>query len=67
MSRKDIMVIASVENRESSVQALSWITVLPIVHAPSLAAPSISFVTSEQLRAMSDKWAEQFARFEVLR
>ena len=32
---------------------------------PSSAQPS-SFVTSEQLSAISDKWAEQFARMEAL-
>ena len=34
--------------------------------APSSSAQTPNFVTSEQLLAISDKWAEQFARMEAL-
>ena len=33
--------------------------------ASSSSAQSSGFVTSEQFMAMSDKWAEQFARMEA--
>ena len=39
---------------------------LPPSIASSSSAPPPSYVTAEQFSAMSDKWAEQFARMEAL-
>ena len=45
-------------------------SVQPPVHASPMASSSVSqsagFVTTDQLTAISDKWAEQFARMEAL-
>ena len=65
VSPKDITVIASVEDREPTFQ-VSFSSAQPVTHAPAQVDPSTLFVNSEQFMAMSDKWAEQFARFEAL-
>ena len=68
VSPSDMTVIASVEDREPAFQSPPQSSAHPAVHALTQAGLSTatSFVTSEQLMEISDKWAEQFTRFEAL-
>ena len=56
VSPSDVTAIASVEDREPAFQSPPH----PAAHAPTQAGPSTatSFVTSEQLMEILDKWAE---------
>ena len=54
------------KDREPTFQSFSGMSVQPVAHPPAQADPSTSFVTLEQFMAMSDKWSEQFVRFEAL-
>ena len=74
VSPKDVTVISSVDNEpvfhspsgpsaQSSAKPPSTIS---SAMASSSADQSTGLVTSEQFMAMSDKWAEQFARMEAL-
>ena len=59
-------VIASIEDKEPTFHS-SPPTSQPSAHAQSEASSSsASFVTSDQLKQISDQWTEQFARFEAL-
>ena len=71
VSPKDVTVLSPVDN-EPTFQPTSGASAQP---ASSLAstmassastAPTPNYVTSDQLLAISDKWAEQFARMEAL-
>ena len=67
VSPKDVTVISPVDT-EPTFQ--SEPSAQPPVHASPMASSSVSqsagFVTTDQLTAISDKWAEQFARMEAL-
>ena len=70
VSPKDVMVISSSDNEptfqlQSGPSAQPSTPIQPTM-ASSSSAPNANFVTSEQFIAMSDKWAEQFARTEAL-
>ena len=73
MSPKDVTVISSVDT-EPTFQSPSSPSAQSSAQLPSSIPPTVSsssaetsgFVTSEQFMAMSDKWAEQFARMEAL-
>ena len=65
MSPKDVTVISTVEMEGQA----SPPSVQGSAHAPAPSTssdPSVSFVTSTQFEAMTDRWAEQFVRFEAL-
>ena len=65
VSPKDVTVISTVEMEGQA----SPPSVQRSAHAPAPSTssdPSVSFVTSAQFEAMTDRWAEQFARFEAL-
>ena len=67
VSPNEVKVISSVD-MEPTFQSPSGHTAQSPAHrsmASSAAQPS-GFVTAEQFTAMSDKWAEQFARMEAL-
>ena len=66
VSPENVTVIASIEDKEPTFHS-SPPTSQPSAHAQSEASgSSASFVTSDQLKQISDQWSEQFARFEVL-
>ena len=66
VSLEQVTVIASVEDKEPTFHS-SPPASQPSAHAQSEASSSSSsFVTSDQLKQISDQWAEQFARFEAL-
>ena len=65
VSPKDVTVISSVEMEGHASPPSAQVS----AHAPAPSTSSdssVSFVTSAQLEAMSDKWTEHFARFEAL-
>ena len=75
VSPKDITVLSSVDDEptfQSPSGASAHSSAQPITSPPSTMASSssttqaTSYVTSDQFLTMSDKWAEQFARMEVL-
>ena len=57
--------MASVEDREPAFHSPPSTSVPSSAHAQPEASTS-SFVTSDQLKEISDQWAEQFTRFEAL-
>ena len=68
VSPKEVTVLQPVDN-ESTFQSPSGQSTQPSAHyssTPPSASQSASFVTADQLAAISDKWAEQFARMEAL-
>ena len=64
----DVTVKAFIDDREPAFQSPPQSSVHPAKHVLTQAGPSTatSFVTSEQLMEISDRWVEQFARFEPL-
>ena len=70
VSPKDVTVLQPLD-QDSTFQSPSGQSAQPSVH-PSSPLPSFSsaqvsnFITSEQLSAISDKWAEQFSCMEAL-
>ena len=73
MSRKDVKVISTVDSEptfQSPSGAVAQVPAQPPSEIPPIAssssAPQPSYVTAEQFTALSDKWAEQFARMEAL-
>ena len=62
-------MISSVD-MEPTLQSPSGLSAQPPAHPPTMVSSSTAqpsgFVTSEPFMAMSDKWAEQFARMEAL-
>ena len=74
VSPKDVTVISSVDTEPTfqspsgpSAQSSAQLTSsIPVTMASSSSAQASGFVTSDQFMAMSDKWAEQFARMEAL-
>ena len=70
VSPEDVTILQPVDN-EPTFQSPSGQSAQSAAH-PSSPPPSSSsaqtpnFVTSEELSAISDKWAEQFARMEAL-
>ena len=65
VSLKDVTVINSVEMEGHASPPSAQVS----AHAPAPSTSSdssVSFVTSAQLEAMSDRWTEHFARFEAL-
>ena len=65
VSPKDVTLISSVEMEGHASPPSAQVS----AHAPAPSTSSdssVSFVTSAQLEAMSDRWTEQFARFEAL-
>ena len=74
VSPKDVTIISSADNESTfqspsgpSAQSSAQLsTPIQPTMALSYSAPNTNFVTSEQFMAMSDKWAEQFARMEAL-
>ena len=68
VSPKEVTILQPVDN-EPTFQSPSGQSTQPSAH-PSSPPPSssqlASFVTADQLAAISDKWAEQFARMEAL-
>ena len=66
VSPENVTVIASIEDKEPTFHS-SPPTSQPSAHAQSeVSGSSASFVTSDQLKHISDQWTEQFARFEAL-
>ena len=68
VSPKEVTVLQPVDN-EPTFQSPSGQSTQPSAHSsstPPSASQSASFVTADQLAAISDKWAEQFARMEAL-
>ena len=71
VSPKDVTILSPVDN-EPTFQPVSGTSARPASSLPSTMAsssspaPTPNYVTSEQLVAISDKWAEQFARMEAL-
>ena len=74
VSPKDMTVISPVDTEPTfqspcgpSAQSSAQLTSsTPVTMASSSSAQASGFVTSDQFMAMSDKWAEQFARMEAL-
>ena len=65
VSPKDVTVISSVEMEGHASPPSAQVSAH--ASAPSTSSDSsMSFVTSAQFEAMSDRWAEQFTRFEAL-
>ena len=75
VSPKDVTILSPVDN-EPTFQPISGTSAQPSAQpASSLlstiasctsTAPTPNYVTSDQLLAISDKWAEQFARMDAL-
>ena len=68
VSPKEVTVLQPVDN-EPMFQSPSGQSTQPSAHSsspPPSSSQSFSFVTADQLAAISDKWAEQFARMEAL-
>ena len=77
VSQKDVTVLSSIDS-EPTFQSPSGAIAQPPAQPPSSQPPAIaststpssppppSYVTAEQLSAICDKWAEQFARMEAL-
>ena len=73
VSPKDVKVISTVDSEptfQSPSGAMAQVPAQPPSEIPSIAsssaAPQPSYVTADQFTALSDKWAEQFARMEAL-
>ena len=72
VSPKDVTVLSTADGEptfQSPSGALAQVPAQPPHDSPpasSSSAPQTSYVTAEQFTAMSDKWAEQFARMEAL-
>ena len=74
VSLKEVTVISSVDTEPTfqspsgpSVQSSAQLpSSIPATMASSSSAQASGFLTSDQFMAMSDKWAEQFARMEAL-
>ena len=72
VSPKDVTVLGTTDGEptfQSPSGALAQVPAQPPNDSPlasSSSAPQTSYVTAEQFTAMSDKWAEQFARMEAL-
>ena len=72
VSPKEVTVLSTVDSEptfQSPSGAMAQVPAQPPVDPPSVASSSSqqsSYVTAEQFSAMSDRWAEQFARMEVL-
>ena len=72
VSPKDVTVISSVDSEatfQSPSGAMAQVPAHPPSDLPTTSSSSStqsSYVTAEQFSAMSDKWAEQFARMEAL-
>ena len=67
ISPKDVTILQPVDN-EPTFQSPSGQTAQPsaLPSSPPTSAQMASFVTADQLAAISDKWVEQFARMEAL-
>ena len=65
VSPEHVKVIASVEDKEPAFHSPPPVSVPSSAHAHPETSTS-SFVISDQLKEISDQWAEQFARFEAL-
>ena len=65
VSPKEVTVLQAVDN-EPTFQSPSGQSTHPSAHPSSPPPQLASFVTAEQLAAISDKWAEEFARMEAL-
>ena len=68
LSPKEVTVLQPVDNKPT-FQSPSGQSTQPSAHSsspPPSSSQSASFVTADQLAAISDKWAEQFARMEAL-
>ena len=75
VSPKEVTVISTVDS-EPTFQPPSNVSAQPSAQhedsppstmpSSSSAAPTMNYVTSDQLLAISDKWSEQFARMEAL-
>ena len=67
VSPKEVTVLQPVDN-EPTFQSPSGQSTQPSAHSSSTppASQTASFVNADQLAAISDKWAEQFARMEAL-
>ena len=65
---KEVTVIRSVDSEPTFQSPSGDLSQVPAQQSPAVASSSqqASYVTSEQLSAMSDKWAEQFAHMEAL-
>ena len=64
VSPKEVTILQPVDN-EPTFQSPSGQSTQPSAHPsspPPYSSQSASFVTADQLAAISDKWAEQFAR-----
>ena len=73
VSPKDVKVISTVDSEptfQSPSGAMAHFPAQPPSEIPSIASSSAaaqpSYVTADQFTALSDKWAEQFARMEAL-
>ena len=74
VSPKDVKVISTVDSEptfQSPSGAMAQVPAqppseIPPIASSSSAAPQSSYVTADQFTALSDKWAEQFARMEAL-
>ena len=74
VSPKDVKVISTVDTEptfQSPSGAMAQVPAQPPSEIPPIAssssvAPQPSYVTADQFTALSDKWAEQFARMEAL-
>ena len=71
VSPKDVTVLGTADSEstfQSPYGAVAQVPVQPPSDNPpaSSSTPQTSYVTAEQFTAMSDKWAEQFARMEAL-
>ena len=68
VSPKDVTILQLVDN-EPTFQSPSGQSAQPSAHPsspPPTSAQTSSFVTADQLSAISDKWVEQFAHMEAL-
>ena len=66
VSPKKVTVLAPVNDNELTFQSPAGQSAQPVAQTSAQGSSTFSFVTSEQFLAMSDKWAEQFARMEAL-
>ena len=69
VSPKEVTVLHPVDNEptfQSPSGQASQSSTIPPSTPPSSSEQTASFVTSDQLAAIADKWSEQFARMEAL-
>ena len=62
---EEVTVIASVEDKNKDLEPSFQSPLHASTSTPSDAGSQSSFVTSDQLKQISDQWAEQFAHFEA--